>query len=351
MEGRASNRRSMKLADGTELPKVEVFKTPMPFPPQHINAYLIRAEEPILVDTGVKLPEAWTFLESGLRTFGLSIKDIKHLFITHAHVDHYGQAKKIRDASGCKVYANVKEKPQLEREHWRKSTVDSPYMQFFREWGVPEQLILTNLQGQKMSDSLLEPVQVDVGLEDGRPIEVAGVQIRPVWVPGHAIGHTVYIVDEWQCMFSADHLLPDISPVPLLNFPDRDKKLKTRSLVEWLDSLTKIEPERVRVALPSHGEPILDHRSLIAGYRLHTERRRLKVEKHLRESGPLTAYEVSRKMFGDARAQTLMYLTMSEAVGHLELLEDRGQILIEDRAGVHYYRLRPETPAETEPAA
>lgn len=349
--GRASNRHSMKLANGTELPRVEVLRTPMPFPPQHVNPYLILAEEPIVVDTGVKLPEAWAALGTRLKEFGLAIGDIRHLLITHAHVDHYGQAKKIKEASGCKVYANVKEKPQLEREHGMASSLDSPNTQFFREWGVPEQLIRTNLQGQKMSTSLLDPIGVDVCLEDGKAVELAGVKIRPVWVPGHAIGHTVYIIDEWKCMFSADHLLPDISPVPLLNFPDPAKKAKTRSLVEWLDSLTKVEPEPIRVAFPSHGEPILDHRALIAGYRLHSERRRLKVVKHFRESGPLTAYELSAKMFGDARAQALMFLTMSEAVGYLELLEDRGQIGVEDRGGVHYYQLRPEAPEEAEPPA
>ncbi|MEW6777328.1 MAG: MBL fold metallo-hydrolase [Bdellovibrionota bacterium] len=327
----------MKLANGVEIPKVEVLTSPVPFPPQHVHPYLVLGDEPILVDTGVRSEAAWIALGKELKGFGLEIKDIRHILVTHAHLDHFGQAKRIKDVSGCKVYANRLEIPQLERRHVAHRTLEAPYLQFFREWGAPDSLLMRMVQGDDMSAAMMEAVSVDVPLEDGVPFTAGGVKFRPVWVPGHAIGHMVYIVDDWRVMFSADHLLPDISPVPLLNFPDPLKKEKTRSYIDFLASLDKVENEKIQVAFPSHGDPILDHRELIAGYRLHGRKRSLKVLRILSENPPLTAFEVAKKMFGDDRAQMLVYLVLSEAVGHLELLEQEGKIRIERRGELLYY--------------
>lgn len=332
----------MKLTNNIELEKIERLPTPVPFPPGHINSYLIQGEEPILIDTGIKSEKSWDALAAELKKHGLAITDVRHLLITHAHIDHFGQAKRIQEESGCKLYACRYEVPRLRKLMWRVATPESPFMHYFREWGVPEQMIATNLQSQRMSETLLDPVEVDVAWDDGQVVEIAGVPIRGVWVPGHAIGHMVFIVDQWQVMFSADHLLPDISPVPLLNFPDPTQRQKTRSLVEWLESLEKVEREKLVVALPSHGDPILDHRELIASYRLHFRKRRLKVERILRDKGPMTAWELAQEMFGEQRAIKLLYLTLSEAVGYLEVLADEHRLYVEPREGVHYYQLDPE---------
>lgn len=330
----------MQLENGHVLERVRRVSTPVPFPPQHIHSYLILADEPILIDTGMRTPPAWEAIQKNLGEHGLKVSDIRHLLITHAHIDHYGQAKRIREASGCKVYSNVLEATYLRsgREGGHRE-MDSPNMAWFYEWGVPQDLIERDVLGHKMSEKVAEAVPVDVTFDDGEKFTICDVTFRPVWVPGHAIGHTVYIVDEWKTMFSADHLLPDISPVPLLNFPDPKKRGKTRSLIEFLESLKKIEHEDIIVALPAHGDPILDHQTLIDGYRLGVDRRMLRVKRALTEDGPMTAFELSEHMFRQ-KARMMMYLTMSEAVGYLEILESEDKLAIENREGVLYYSLK-----------
>jgi glyoxylase-like metal-dependent hydrolase (beta-lactamase superfamily II) len=46
---------------------------------------------------------------------------------------------------------------------------------------------------------------VDVGIEEGRPFEVAGIHLQPIHTPGHTDGHHAYLVD--GRIFTGDALL------------------------------------------------------------------------------------------------------------------------------------------------
>src|SRR3979409_252996 len=70
---------------------------PTPFYIGPVNVYLI-AEDPItLIDTGPKTNEAAEALRAGLRSAGFLTADIRRIVLTHAHEDHCGLAKSLRD--------------------------------------------------------------------------------------------------------------------------------------------------------------------------------------------------------------------------------------------------------------
>src|SRR6266446_3770540 len=70
---------------------------PTPFYIGPVNVYLI-AEDPVtLIDTGPKTKEAAEALRSGLRRAGFLATDIRRIVLTHAHEDHCGLAKSLRD--------------------------------------------------------------------------------------------------------------------------------------------------------------------------------------------------------------------------------------------------------------
>ncbi len=334
----------MKIFEGrAELEGIERIQTPVPFPPNHINCYLIPGPEPILIDTGIRSEPAWKALNEGLAAHGLKISDLKHILVTHGHIDHCGQARRIKEASGAVIWANGLERYHMEASWDERAGPDSPVYDYFREWGVPEELVTRAFQGQKAETAVRENVKVDREFTDGQLLEFPQVKLRCIWVPGHAVGHTVFVEEQRGIMFSADHLLPDISPVPLLNFPDARKKEKTRSLVDFVASLYKVRNLAVTVALPSHGEPIPDIRALIDSYALHRNRRYLKIRNFIEDKGPVTAYQVSEHVFNPDRARMLMHLTMSETVGFLELMEADGILNIEKRDRLLYYSIRPDT--------
>src|SRR5918998_6469601 len=70
---------------------------PTPFYIGPVNVYLI-AEDPVtLIDTGPKTREALEALREGLRASRVRPADIRRIVLTHAHEDHCGLAKQVRD--------------------------------------------------------------------------------------------------------------------------------------------------------------------------------------------------------------------------------------------------------------
>ena len=84
--------------------------------------------------------------------------------------------------------------------------------------------------------------------------------------------------------------------------------------------------------LPGHGEEIRGHRPLIEErFRLH-ERRARKLLGLIAER-PRTAYELAQAMWGNV-AVTQAYLTLSEVLGHVDLLRNDGHVTEVEDDGV-----------------
>ena len=86
------------------------------------------------------------------------------------------------------------------------------------------------------------------------------------------------------------------------------------------------------LVLSGHGEPITDHVALIdERFRLH-ERRAEKIHRLIAEQ-PRTAYEIAQELWGNV-AVTQAYLTLSEVLGHVDLLIADGRVSEREEGGV-----------------
>lgn len=317
-----------------------VARIPTPTPAQFgvgdINSYLLMPPQGVaagvtLIDTGVKTPDAFEALCRGLKEHGVAIADIDRILITHAHLDHYGQAKRIRDLSGARVYASTREAELMKSFFTPSGDRREMVMRYFERWGVPRHYVERESPNAQLGRLIQDAIDVDGTLEDGDEIAVHDLRLRVVATPGHCDGHIVFHEPSLGMLFSGDHLLTDISPVPLLVFPKREDEPRPKSLVRFMQSLVRVEPFELDAVFPAHGDVIRDHRSLIAGYRLHHEKRKLQILRRLEEQ-PMTAWELAAKLFPKAyESQT--YLVMSEVVGHLDVMADDGSIVIEERDG------------------
>ncbi len=89
----------------------------------------------------------------------------------------------------------------------------------------------------------------------------------------------------------------------------------------------------VRLVLPGHGQAVTEHVPLIdERTRLHARRAR-RIHKLIAER-PRTAFDIAQTMWGNV-AVTQAYLTLSEVLGHVDLLLNDGLVAeVEGDGGV-----------------
>ena len=145
--------------------------------------------------------------------------------------------------------------------------------------------------------------------------------------PGHSPSDTIFWDEERRILLAGDHLLAHISSNPLVSRPLTGDATDERphALLDYLESMRATRELPAELILSGHGEPVLDHVALIdERFRMHQRRARKMLR--MLDEGPLSGYEIALRMWGNI-AVTQAYLTLSEVLGHMDLLvrEDRAQ--------------------------
>ena len=184
-------------------------------------------------------------------------------------------------------------------------------------------------------------VEIDTLIDDGDSIEIAGRSFTVMHRPGHSPSDTVFHNAQDRLLIGADHLLKDVSSNPLVSAPldlTADLSLRPKPLPQYLKNLALTRELDVELVLPGHGTPFSGHGDVINDrFKMH-ERRASKLLKALSD-GPRTAFELAEGLWGSL-AYTQTFLGLSEVVGHMDLLEARGELteLAPDADGVIRYK-------------
>jgi glyoxylase-like metal-dependent hydrolase (beta-lactamase superfamily II) len=203
--------------------------------------------------------------------------------------------------------------------------------------GVPETLANETIRyiesTQKMADALEEAFFLD----DGDSIHFKSMTWRTIHCPGHSPGLICFYWPEKKILFTGDHLLKEITPNPILNVPEDRPPFRYPSLKEYLTSLEKIEKLDISLLLPGHGEEINDAKGLIQKILTHHRQRMDHVLAFL-SKGEKTPFEIAMDLFPGVPPFEV-FLGISEAVGHLEILREKGRIRVKEKEGKDYYSL------------
>jgi len=153
--------------------------------------------------------------------------------------------------------------------------------------------------------------------------------------PGHSPSDTIFWDSERRILIAADHLIKHISSNPLISRPLDGSGERTQALVVYLESLKRTRELPAEIVLSGHGEPITDHVALIdERFALH-QRRAEKLYRLIAEQ-PRTGHELAQALWGDV-AVTQAFLTLSEVIGHVDLLVNAGYVReVEDGDVVRY---------------
>jgi glyoxylase-like metal-dependent hydrolase (beta-lactamase superfamily II) len=104
-----------------------------------------------------------------------------------------------------------------------------------------------------------------------------------------------------------------------------------------LTSLEKIEKLDLSLLLPAHGEEVEDVRGLIQKIFAHHKDRMDQVLFSL-SKGEKTAFEIAMDLFPGVPPFEV-FLGISEAVGHLEILKEKGIVRLQEKEGKDVYSL------------
>lgn len=326
-------------------PGIYRIPVPVPFEVDPVNVYLLTGATPTVIDTGLPTPEAMNVLQDALQQVGLNWRSIKQILLTHGHIDHFGLAPKWQELSGVPIRLHPVEHEAVESFYYQndQTSVERSKNQLFH-FGAPEPWVrkVTSLR-QRIIDFVGSKKQPHLELlTDEEWIEAGDIRLQVIHTPGHSPGQVVFLAPEIRLAFTGDHLLAQISPNPDMTYGADPVAMS--GLPDYIASLIKLK-NRLETGIKAFGghgpaieEPLTRIDEIIEMQQARTEH----FDELLRAYGPVTAYELSDhflEAIGKKTSLSNEFLAIKETVGHLALLQQRGQLAWEEKSGVCYYRL------------
>ena len=163
------------------------------------NYLLINGNDAALIDCTGDIPELLSFVKE-------NNAELKYILLTHAHFDHIGGVKKLKEKTGAKVYLHTEDKEILDMTN-----------EFMNMVGLPE----------------IDVPEVDVYINDGDKIQLGDSVVDVIHLPGHTPGGVGYLVD--NMIFSGDTIF--LNSVGRTDLPGGDFNILKESIKNKLFNL------------------------------------------------------------------------------------------------------------------
>jgi glyoxylase-like metal-dependent hydrolase (beta-lactamase superfamily II) len=202
-----------------------------------IGVYLLEtADGPGLLDCGPSstLPA----LKTGLAQHGIGLTDIRHLLLTHIHLDHAGAAGTlVREHPGLQVHVSEQGAPHLLDPTRLERSARRLYQDFYDVlWGELAPVPEANLH-----------VVGD---------ETVGFETFPT--PGHAWHHVSYL-DADGTLFSGDATGVRIQPATYVRPPTPPPDIDVEQWLKTIDEIERRSPQRLALIHFGVFEDVADH--------------------------------------------------------------------------------------------
>lgn len=308
---------------------------PTPFYVGDVNVYLIKEDPLTLIDIGPKTKEAAIALREKLASHGVKFSDIRRIVLTHAHEDHCGLAKQVRDeAKDAEVLVH-----EWETGHLFGRLAQDDHRHLMLRSGVPE-TVFSEMKSLYEEVSLLTDSLGDgefSPLRDEMELEFESGSLKVLHTPGHTPGSCSFVREANRTLICGDCILKRITPNPILSPDPVNPTKRFKSLAEYLVSLAKLRSYSPTLAYGGHGEPVTDFEEIFHRYVRAIDDRQKKVIKLVAGEGT-TAFDVATRLFPDSFDHDVhRFLAISEAIAHLDYAEGEGKVVVEMSGGVEYY--------------
>lgn len=315
-----------------------IYRIPVPLvgnPLKELNSYLILGNDrPLLIDTGFRMEECRQALFAALAEHGLKPGDVD-VVLTHFHSDHAGLAPEV--AQEKNIYVSTIEsnlingRPDILRHR-------ALVLEQYRQEGFSQEMLDqmgTSHPGRSYASL---PGGHYENIENNGYIDAGGIRLQGLLMPGHTPGLMCFWIEEEGILFSADHILFDITPniTSWIGLMDD-------SLGSYLVSLDRISIYQPKLVLPAHRKTGDMHQRIVSlkdHHRLRLAEALSVIQEHPGEG----AYTIAGRMKWNIRSKSWddfplaqKWFAVGECVSHLDYLRLRGHIRREMVDGKYAY--------------
>ncbi|MCF6267052.1 MAG: MBL fold metallo-hydrolase [Desulfuromusa sp.] len=255
------------------------------------------AGELILFDTGPPTEEAKRYLQKNV-----DLERLKHVIITHCHIDHYGLVRWLERETTATIYLPFRDHLKIIRHAERLELMYDLMLQIGFEAAFLERFRV-NMEDGTVFPPLPENFQI---IEKSLPAQL-GLTTLPC--PGHSQSDMVLIGTDWA--ITGDVMLQGIFQTPLF---DVDLLTGERfcNYAAYCESLVKLVTLRDKQILPGHRQTIDSVDSCLLFYVDKLLERAARISKLPLD---MTVAEIVTKLFkDDSKHPFISYLKASEIV-------------------------------------
>ncbi|THB75970.1 MAG: MBL fold metallo-hydrolase [Desulfobulbaceae bacterium] len=290
------------------IPTQHTVDTPYMVGPVH--CYTVELDgDLVLFDTGPPTERAQEFLQKEI-----SLDRLKHVIVTHCHLDHYGQSSWLEKNTEATVYLPFRDVLKIQQ---RDERMESLY-QLLTEMGFDEHY-LDDLRASFYRGVLFPPLPDNFRIAESDIPERLGVEV--LGCAGHSQSDLVYATSEWA--ITGDTLLKGIFQSPLLDV-DLEQGGRFNNYQAYCQSIIKLCSLQDRTILPGHRKKVENVDDIILFYISKTLVRANQIRPYITK---YSIAEIINKLFGNSMTDPFhVYLKASEIMFLKDFLYDSDRL-------------------------